>query len=384
MSLTSTTFVAALAVAVVAAVVTTLAVWGRARGPVWFKAMQRLGLVVVCQVLAIGLAGTWVNNYYGLYSSWDDLLGRTSTARLSMAGPPPQRARFTRSEWGMQSTYLRGPRSGLASQVYVWLPPQYYERAYRNTAFPVVMLLHGVPGSPESWMTGGGMPGRVASYIADGTLHPVILVVPSIDPGGVNTDCSDTPRAHTATWLADDVPGLIRQRFRTERSPRAWAVMGLSTGGLCALKLPLQYPKVFGVGAAMSPDPVVGDPTVLHNTALRVANSPVELAKKRPNVRLWAGTGGLDAYSTPANIATLRHAIRPPTTLAPTVVVPQSGHNPHTWAQLEPVLFTWLNTAQEPPAVLRAPSPRPRPGHGKGRAPQTMPAAPGEPARPRY
>lgn len=352
-SLTGTTFMVAVAVAAVAAVVATLILWSKTRGPVWVRMIQRLVLVVVCQVVAVGLVGTWVNNHYGLYSSWTDLLGTTSSAQLDMTGPPPQSAKFTPAKWGMEKTYFRGPRSGLASQVYVWLPPQYEQRAYQNTAFPVVMLLHGVPGHPEGWMTVGGMPRRVASYIARGRMHPVVLVVPSIDPGGVNSDCSNTPQSRVATWLAQDVPDLIERHFKVERSPRAWALAGVSTGGLCALKLPMQYPEVFGAGAAMSPDPVGGDSTVLSNARERVTNSPLKLARKRPNVHLWAGTGAQDPNSPPSNIDALRAAIRRPTSLAPTVVIKDGGHNFRIWGQLEPFLFAWINTVQAPPGPDR-------------------------------
>lgn len=353
MSLTGTFFQVVTVVAGTIVVIATLLLWHRARGPRWSRTLQQLGLLLACQLLAVAVAGTWVNNHFGLYASWDDLLGTTQQGRLAMVGPPPRRAKFTTASWGMQSTFFRGPRSRLASQVYVWLPPQYNEPAFRHTAFPVIMLLHGVPGEPESWMTGGGMPGRIASYISRGILHPAIVVVPSIDPGGINTDCVNTPQSHVATWLAQDVPDLIKRHFRVQSSPPAWALAGLSTGGLCALNLPMQYPNVFGVGAAMSPDPVSGDPSVVTNSALRIANSPLRLATKRPNVRLWAGTGGLDRGSTPANIRRLRAAIKAPTTLAPTVVVPGSGHNPNTWGQLEPPLFAWINSVQAPPAPMK-------------------------------
>lgn len=350
MSLTGTTFQVTMIAAVLLAILGTLVLWSRAQGPYWAKVIQRLAMLVLCQVLAIGLAGTWVNNSFGLYASWDELLGINRQGRLDMVGPPPQRAKFTRASWGMEGAYFRGKVSGLASQVYVWLPPQYHQPAYRHTAFPVLMLLHGVPGEPESWMTGGGMPGRLASAISGGTLRPVILVVPSVDPGGVNTDCSNTRQAHVATWLARDVPTLIRHHFRVESGPGAWALAGLSTGGLCALKLPMEYPDVFGAGAGMSPDPVTGDPSVLGDAAVRRANSPVQLARRRPPVHLWAGTGMMDRNSTPTNIRRLRDAVRPPTTLAPAVLIPGGGHTPDTWAQLEPPMFAWLNTVLAPPA----------------------------------
>ncbi|RNI19661.1 alpha/beta hydrolase [Flexivirga caeni] len=347
MTLTGNTFWYTLIVATVVVFVATLALWTHVRGHSLLRLVQRIVLVLLCQLTAVAVAGVWVNNHFGLYASWSDLLGTDNTGALVMAGPPARTATFSHGPDGTLSTFFRGPQSRLAGTVLVWRPPQYFEKAYRHKKFPVIELLHGIPGEPENWLEAGEIPGLVANMMATHRLTPALVVMPEIDPGGVDTDCSNTPTVRGATWLAKDVPTLLRRHFRVLSSPRAWALAGLSTGGFCAIKLPMQYPKIFGIGASMDGDPFSGDPSVLKNTALRLANAPLELAKKHPPVELYAATSAQDKWSTPADIAALARAIQAPTRFAPPYIVQQGGHNWNTWRSMEPKLFAWINTVLE-------------------------------------
>ena len=63
----------------VAAPIGTYLLWNRIRGPRPVRAVTRLSMIGVSQVMAILLCGVVVNNYYGLYASWDDLLGDTGS-----------------------------------------------------------------------------------------------------------------------------------------------------------------------------------------------------------------------------------------------------------------------------------------------------------------
>ena len=71
-----------------------------------------------------------------------------------------------------------GPKSGLDgdNDVLVWLPPQYNDRAYANTDFPVVMLLPGYPGTPQTWF--GQMDGQqeLAALVQQHASTPFVLV----------------------------------------------------------------------------------------------------------------------------------------------------------------------------------------------------------------
>ncbi|MEV6668700.1 alpha/beta hydrolase-fold protein [Streptomyces sp. NPDC051162] len=344
MSLTGSAFFALLIAATAVAVLATLLLWTRIPGPRPLAWLARVVLIGLCQVTAICVVATWINSSYGLYASWDDLLGRPSGAGpVSMPGPPPERARFIRGDAGIQETYVRGRASSLSGQVMVWTPPQYDDPRYRKTAFPVVLLLHGVPGSPQSWMEQGHMPGDFQKLLRDGTSRPFILAVPIINPGGVDTDCSDTTGHKVATWLSSDVPDLIRDHFRTGKGPRYWGLLGISTGGYCAAKLPLQYPKVFGAGAALDPDPLTGDRGVLADEQLRLHNSPMWLvAHTQADVGLFLATSRQDRDSPPSYIEEFQRAAAGSKVRLRTMLTQRGGHNYNTWISMYPAAFDWL------------------------------------------
>ncbi|WP_055588205.1 alpha/beta hydrolase [Streptacidiphilus griseoplanus] len=352
MGLTSGAFLAVLIVLCVAATLATALLGNRIPGPRPPAAvLARIAMVAVCQLLAVAVVAAWINNAFGLYTSWSDLLGTSSGKAVftgpgggAAAGPPGPAPTFTRQADGVLLTRARGPQSGLSGRILVWTPPEYDQPAYRTTGFPVVMLLHGIPGSPQTWFTAGEMPQAVEGLLTQRRVRPFLLVAPVIDPGRVNTDCSDVGATRTATWLARDVPAIVGRSFRTLSGARGRALLGLSTGGFCAVKLPLQFPSVFATGAAMSPDPLDGDPAALPSAALRSANSPQQLVRRsHPPVALLLATTLQDRTSRPADLARFRQGARPPTRVS-TLVLDTGGHNFGTWKRMYRTVLPWLSS----------------------------------------
>ncbi|MCQ4082357.1 alpha/beta hydrolase-fold protein [Streptomyces sp. RB6PN25] len=365
MSLTGTPFFVVLIAVTVVVIAGTLVFWSIVPGPRLMRGLARLVMILLCQLTAIAVVATWINTSYGLYSSWSDLFGtNTNPDSAAMPGPPPTRAQFTHAQGGtpaggLLDTYFHGPHSQLSGQVIVWTPPQYDEPGYATARFPVLMLLHGVPGSPQSWLEHGGMPDDFKNLVAQNHAHPFILVMPVVNPGSVDTDCSDVPNRKVATWLAADVPELISQKFRTITGPRGWGVMGFSTGGYCAAKLPLQYPHVFGAGAALDPDPLTGDPDVISDPQLRRRNSPTWLVQHtKADVDLFLATSRQDPDSPPRYLAQFAQAAAASGSgvRVQTTVLPTGGHNYNTWTSLYPAAFgwlsDWLDTPQHPATML--------------------------------
>lgn len=362
MSLTGSGFFYLLMFVTAAAVIGTLFAWGAVRGPRFLRWATRFVMIVVCQVTAIAVVAAWINNSYGLYTSWDDLLGRDNgAATAAMPGPPAARAMFTRGNDGVLQTYFHGSHSKLSGEVLVWTPPEYDQPAFRTMKFPVIELLHGVPGSPQTWVEGGNIPGDLAQMMAAGQVKPAIVVMPVIDPGGIDTDCTDTPTRKNATWMAEDVPQLIKSQFRALPEATAWGLLGFSTGGFCAAKLPMQYPNVFASGVALDPDPMTGDPGVLTDAKLREENSPVWLARKKPHVSLLLATSAEDRFSRVGSLEALRRAVKPPTYVAPLLILPTGGHNWNTFQRMYPTVFPWLSARLDAAHEVR-PAAKPKPG----------------------
>jgi len=55
---------------------------------------------------------------------------------------------------------VTGRRSHITRAVYVYLPPQYFQPAYRAYRFPAIELIHGQPGQPQDWISVLGVTGE--------------------------------------------------------------------------------------------------------------------------------------------------------------------------------------------------------------------------------
>ncbi|WP_051180162.1 alpha/beta hydrolase [Nocardia concava] len=355
MSLTSDWLLYVMIAAAVAAVLTTLVAWNAVRGPRFVRWLTRLLMIGLCQATAIAVLGLWVNDDLALYSSWDDLLGEPSAADVP-AGSGDDRADFHDLGDRLVGADYRGPQSHLRGRILVWTPPQYDQPAYRDYRFPVIMLLHGVPGTPRAWIKGGHVTSELADLMVKGELAPAILVMPRVDPAG-DTECANIPHGpQTATWLARDVRNLVTSRFRALTEPSAWAMAGDSTGGYCAISLPLQYPAGFATGLGFSPDDFHGDPDVVPSRTLRRLNDPIRLAGTGVRVALLVATSRRDPSSTVANAQALAAAAKAPTRVAPALVADDGGHNWGTWRAMYPKAFGWLNGHLSPPRKSAAPT----------------------------
>lgn len=358
MGLTSRGFWVLLLAVAVAAVAGAVLLWPRIGGPRPVRVAARVGMIVLCQATAILLVMVTVNNDNGFYASWDDLLGNANTGGRAAAGPaaspapgrPDYRVKFVSYSQGFRRASVRGWKSGSKGDVIVWTPPQYDAREFAHTRFPVIEVLHGIPGTPHSFLRGMRLGRIMQDEITAGRAEPAILVLPTITPDRINTGCADvTGRSKVGTWLADDVVQTIGHNFRTLPAPRGWAVMGISTGGYCAARLALEFPDRFAAGAALAPD----------NPAQGV-RSPLWLARNtRPDVQLFVESSLQDPESPPKFADWISGAAHPPTAVT-TLRIDNGGHNWNTWGRMFPAAFTWVSARLEAPrAVPLAPSAAP-------------------------
>ncbi|GAA1980977.1 alpha/beta hydrolase [Kitasatospora viridis] len=284
MELTSATLLGLIAVAAVLASAGTLWLWPRlARNSPW-QVLGRLGLLTTAQLLALAVAGLLLNNAYGFYTSWGDLLQR-DTGRLALgpagagrAGPPAgdtlvrpagdeSLAGVTDLPQGrpeevgrVDSIRVSGKQSGLSDQMFIYLPPEYFNPKYARERFPVLLTLAGYPGTPLHLLTELHTPQQVWDLQRTGRMAPTVVVMarPTV-AAPRDTECVDVPGGPaTETWFAKDLPTALRSAYRVSRSAQSWAVLGYSTGGSCALRLALRDPGSYGSAAALHAEYQVG------------------------------------------------------------------------------------------------------------------------------
>ena len=367
MSLTGTPFLLTSVTLAVAALLLPLALWSRIRGPAAVRAGARALMVLFAQGTAVTLAFVLVNNSNGLYDTWADLLGTgnhvdeaadlgaNGTGGIAYHRLPKVHQKFTpangrgmRAAGGVQVTQLKGRVSGVNAEVYVWLPPQYHQAAYRRHKFPVVELLPGYPGSAKAWFGALKVHQQVLPLMRAGRIAPFILVAPRTNLlPKVDTGCANIPGTVNAdSWLSIDVPKMVTDNFRAESAPNGWAVAGYSAGAHCATKLAVAHPDRYRAAVSLSGynDPIAEHASLpAKDPALRAENNPYLLlraARVPPRIALYFSGQSRDGYE--AGLALARIA-RPPTTVHVVWLSPGAGgHTMALWKPQVPEVFRWL------------------------------------------
>jgi len=220
--------------------------------------------------MAFGVAA--VNKYYDYYQTWGSLIsdlsnsGASSIPKVSAAGlgsdAIDKQLRSSAdagedAELGyLFQTSVTGTQSHISRAVYVYLPPQYFQAAYKHYRFPAIELLHGSPGDPSAWVNVMGVDALFLDLLDDSKADPAVLVMPDTDGGQQYAlQCLNYPGMkdlQDMTFVAEDVPDYITKVLRVQAPGRAWGIAGYSEGGYCAANIALQYPYRFGYAGSLS------------------------------------------------------------------------------------------------------------------------------------
>jgi enterochelin esterase-like enzyme len=216
---------------------------------------------------------------------------------------PPHDATYVRARGESQRFYLASAALGGRRQpVDVYLPPGYASHPHRR--YPVMYLLHGVPGRPEAFIDTVRMGVVQDELVALHKARPMILAMPFGSTGSfTDKEWANGIGKHEnwETFLARDVVHAIDTRYRTIRSGASRVLAGLSEGGYGALNIAIHHPAEFRVVESWSgyerADRV---PSVFgHDRALLKRNSPqLTIGAATPKLRrahtyfwFYSGTG---------------------------------------------------------------------------------------------
>ncbi|MBC7558571.1 MAG: hypothetical protein H7270_04310 [Dermatophilaceae bacterium] len=309
MPLTSLRFLALCIGLAVAIPVALLILWRRApRSSRWAIPLFLVG-VLFAQGAAVSAVAAKVNRDYGFYPAWSSLWGAQvaspvvqTGSRLGLNGlgarlPVLPLSYGPASDTGRyEQTTLKGAKSGISQTVMVWLPPQYHDRRYSQTRFPVVMVLGGADVGIQTVIERISFAKQASQEIRSGRVAPFVAVFPEINVAlPVETECTDYPGGPQAfTWLNLDVRNWATSHLRVASDGRRWSVMGWSTGGYCAALLHLREPTRFGAAASVegyfnpAPDTFTGNLRQLLKTYpdLYHESSAPWLVEHRPPARV--------------------------------------------------------------------------------------------------
>lgn len=245
-------------IVLVVAIVAVMIWWARR----WYVRLL-LGFLAFVTVAANVLAG--VNAYYGYYLTMGQAIGLPGRDAASLA----QLDRRTRPPNGMVvGIDIPGGRSRFAVRTaQIYLPPAWF--ALPRPRLPVLLLLHGTPGTPTDWIDGGMAQQTLDDWAATHDGRTPIVIMPDINGSlTADTECVDSPAGNAETYLTEDLPTFVHSRFFTQPPGPDWAVAGLSEGGSCAAMLALRHPDLFGAFADYSGllGPRVGNTNAIGDT----------------------------------------------------------------------------------------------------------------------
>jgi enterochelin esterase-like enzyme len=343
----------------------------------WMAAAKQLVFRILAACLAFipamafGVAA--VNKYYDYYQSWGSAIA-DFTGQSNQAAEVPTAATSSGTKFSSflgssvdqavaaQFGYtvhlnVPGRLTHITRNVYVYLPPQYFQPAYRSYHFPAIELLHGFPGTPQDWITVVGVTSTLQQLISSGRAKPVVLVMPDANGGrGISLQCLNQFHGpQDATYLGEDLPQYISQKLRVQPPGPAWGIAGYSEGGFCAANLGLKYGSRFGYAGVLSGyfvpfDNQLGRPPRLvnpfgGNAKLRRENTPDDLILDLPAgariPRFWLGVGAAD-HADDKNARVFEQLVQTRQPGVQLTAVPGGGHSMFTWRALMPPLLEWM------------------------------------------
>lgn len=256
----------------------------------------------------------------------------------------------------VESIRVNGKASGLSDQMFIYLPPEYFNPRYARDRFPVLLALAGFPGPSLHLLSELQTPQTVWDLQRTGRMAPTVVVMarPSV-AAPRDTECVDVPGGpQSDTWFAKDVPAALRSAYRLSRSAGSWGVFGYSTGGGCALRLALRHPETYSVAAGLHADYKVvpdqwesgdlfgGQPSLAQQYDLnwRLHNLPV------PKVSLLiVSTRTEDNFPETQQFLAATQSVTAahPDFRVDSLFLADGGHSFETWRRELPASLEWLS-----------------------------------------
>jgi len=192
---------------------------------------------------------------------------------------------------------LQGTFPGTVRPGYVYLPPDFFA----GTRYPVVYLLHGLPGSPLEYVHAVDVAGFADRSIAAGSLKPFIAVMPA---AGAAPKYDGEWAGAWARAVVNRIVPWVDQWLPTIAAPSGRVIAGLSAGGFGALDIALRHPQVFGAVESWSGyfTPLRDGPFADAGPATLAANNPTILARgdaptlRKAHTRFFVSTGPFHSH----------------------------------------------------------------------------------------
>ncbi|AEW95004.1 MULTISPECIES: alpha/beta hydrolase [Streptomycetaceae] len=356
MGLTSKKLLVLVIVLAVAVFVATIWLWPRLSRKGFKPIAGRVGLLFGGQVAILAALGLAINSYFGFYASFADLFGtqqdpgqvvdytanggggKNGLEHVGFQGVGVPGGGSPAKAGRIEKVQIKGEKTGITTPAYVYLPPQYFQKAYAKQHFPAAVILTGYPGTAESLITRMKYPQTATEHIQQGRMQPMIMVMlrPSVVPPR-DTECMDVPGGpQVETFFTKDLRQSISANYRVGTAAVNWGIMGDSTGGYCAVKMTMRHPDAFSSAVSLSGyysthnDPTTGD-LFGGSAQLKNENDMMWWLKHKPAPNVWVMvTSSKEGEWNYSRTMAFIKAVKDPMQVS-SIILPSGGHNFTTW-----------------------------------------------------
>lgn len=126
--------------------------------------------------------------------------------------------------------------------------PADYETS--NRTYPIVYLLHGYTDDNTGWLQFGEINRYADKAIAEGTIPPMIIVMPNGD-SSFYINSYDGKEKYEDFFIKEFMPS-VEKTYRIKAEKKFRGIAGLSMGGYGTLIYALKYPELFAAAAPLS------------------------------------------------------------------------------------------------------------------------------------
>lgn len=141
----------------------------------------------------------------------------------------------------------------------IYLPKGYGDDAHQDTLWPLVIWLHGMHEDHLRFHQRGGAP-VLDQAVGDGKLPPCIFVTPN---GGRVSMYFNRKDERWEDLITKDLLAHLEATYRVAKDRNQRAILGVSMGGMAALRIAFTQPDLFGVVGAHSSAVFAEDPEQL-------------------------------------------------------------------------------------------------------------------------
>jgi S-formylglutathione hydrolase FrmB len=212
----------------------------------WSRRVTVAAAVPLCLLSTALTVNLWVGYLPTVEAAWNRISGTSDNVIDLATAKRMQRDGIKPVDGTVVSVNIPDNGSGFQPRnELVYLPPAWYSGG-PNQSLPAAVMVGGEFGTPSDWVDSAGAAETADAYArSHGGATPILVFVDISGAFSNDTECVNGVRGNAADHITKDVLPYIQSTFDARSDSAGWAIVGWSSGGVCAIGLTVKRPELF-------------------------------------------------------------------------------------------------------------------------------------------